>query len=329
MIRLSTATDVLAAIPAMLGFVPVQSIVAILFGESESDGTTVTRVILAARYDADTEVSSIAYQLSGIAARENATGAILTAVVAGPGASTALDNMAMVGDGLEAHGARVVMSLHTAEITTGAQWINLETLERGAVTDPSTSEVTAHVVAEGRSVETTRAALAARYGIAAEADPRAAAESAAEQGEDFPRTTITELAAVVQGRETPSADLAARVGLLAAINPALRDALLSLAHYGAADAHAAMLLVANQVRGVARVQTLTITGMFAYLDGRGAEAGIAFDAARDAAETAPETHTGLLDMLEIAIQDSIRPDAIARLVTIGVEVAEKLGVEFN
>ena len=61
----------------------------------------------------------------------------------------------------------------------------------------------------------------------------------------------------------------------------------------------------------------------------GAEAGIAFDAARDAAETAPESHTELLDMLEIAIQDGIRPDAIARLVTIGVEVAEKLGVEFN
>jgi hypothetical protein len=203
----------------MLGFVPVQSIVAILFGESESDGTTVTRVILAARYDADTHVSSIAYQLSGIAVRENATGAILTAVVAGPGASTALDNMAMVADGLEAHGARVVMSLHTAEITEGAQWINLETLERGAVTDPRTSAVTALTVAEGRSVETTRAAIAARYGVAAEADPRAAAEAAAEQGEDFPRTTITELAAVVQGRETPSADLSARVGLLAAISP--------------------------------------------------------------------------------------------------------------
>lgn len=46
-------------------------------------------------------------------------------------------------------------------------------------------------------------------------------------------------------------------------------------------------------------------------------------------ETVPEANIGLLDMLEIEIQDDIRPDAIARLVTIGVEVAEKLGVEFD
>ncbi|WP_256973995.1 hypothetical protein [Rhodococcus sp. NCIMB 12038] len=37
----------------MLGFTPVQSIVAILPGEFEADGITGTRIVLAARYDAD------------------------------------------------------------------------------------------------------------------------------------------------------------------------------------------------------------------------------------------------------------------------------------
>ncbi|MFC9363711.1 DUF4192 domain-containing protein [Rhodococcus sp. NPDC057014] len=327
MIRLSTATDVLAAIPALLGFVPVQSIVAILVGESDTDNAP--RVILAARYDADTDVASVAYQLCGIAVREQATGAVLTAVVGGPGASAALDNMAMLGDGLEAHGTRVMMSLHTAELIEGSQWVNLETLERGAVPDPSTSAVAATMVAEGRSIETTRAAIAARYGIAAEADARPAREAFRDQGHDFPRATITELAAVARSREVPSADLAARVGMVAAASPQLRDALLSLAHYGAAEAHAAMLLVANQLRGAARVQTLTATGLFAYLDGRGAEAGIAFDIARETADTAPEADTGLLDLLDVAVQNGIHPHAIAELVTIGVDVAQKLGVEFD
>ncbi|MBA8965058.1 hypothetical protein JOJ86_007424 [Rhodococcus percolatus] len=327
MIRLSTATDVLAAIPAMLGFVPVQSIVAILVGESDTDNAA--RVILAARYDADTDVSSVASQLCGIAVREQATGAVLTAVVGGPGASAALDNMAMLGDGLEAHGARVMMSLHAAEIVEGAQWVNLETLERGAVPDPSTSVAAATRIAEGRSIETTRAAIAARYGIAAEADPRPAREAFHEQGHDFPRATITELAAVARSREIPSADLAARVGMVAAASPQLRDALLSLARYGVAEAHAAMLLVANQLRGAARVQTLTITGMFAYLDGRGTEAGFAFEVARETADTSSEADTGLLDLLDIALQNGIHPHAVAELVTVGVDVAQKLGVELD
>ncbi|EKT79742.1 hypothetical protein WSS_A26005 [Rhodococcus opacus M213] len=327
MIRLSTATDVLAAIPALLGFTPVQSIVAILVGESDTDRAP--RVILAARYDADTDVSTVVYQLCGIAVREQVTGALLIAVVGGPSASAALDNMAMLGDGLEAHGVRVMMSLHTAELVEGTQWVDLDTLERGAMPDPSTSAVTATMVAEGRSIETTRAAIAARYGIAAEADPRPAHDALHDQGHDFPRATITELVAVARSREIPSADLAARVGMVAAASPQLRDALLSLAHYGAAEAHAVMLLVANQLRGAARVQTLTAAGLFAYLDGRGTEAGIAFDVARETAESAPETDTGLLDLLDIAVQNGIHPDKVAQLVTVGVEVAQQLGVEFD
>jgi len=92
---------------------------------------------------------------------------------------------------------------------------------------------------------------------------------------------------VVQGREIPSADPAARPRVARRDQPRTAGPRCSPSpHCGAAKAHAAMLLVANQVGGVARVQTpLTIAGMFAYLDGRGAEAGIAFDAARDTAET--------------------------------------------
>ena len=65
------------------------------------------------------------------------------------------------------------------------------------------------------------------------------------------------------------------------------------------------------------------------LDGRGTEAGIAFDVAHATVESAPETDTGLLDLLDIAVQNGIHPTAIAQLVTVGVEVAQQLGVEFD
>lgn len=329
MIRLRTATDVLAAIPAMLGFTPVQSIVVILLGEFEADGITGTRVVLAARHDADQDAEITADQLCGIAARENVTAVILAVVAGGPGAATALDNMTTLRDRLAAEGVAPMMSLHTAELTEGAMWVNLDTLERGAVPDPTTSAVHAAAVFDGRNVATSRAAIAARYGLAAEADPRIAARAAAEQGDDFARATITEFAAVVRNGEIPSGDLAARVGLVAASGPKQRDAFLGLAHYGAAEAHAAMILVANQVRGDARVQTLTITAYFAYIAVLGPDAGIAIDAARDSADQVPEAETGLLNLLDIALQNAMRPDIIAGLTATGIEAAQKLGVEFD
>ncbi|MEU2004501.1 DUF4192 domain-containing protein [Rhodococcus sp. NPDC019627] len=330
MIRLRTATDVLAAIPAMLGFTPVQSIVAILLGQlDDADGITGTRIVVAARYDADQDAEISAERLCGIAARENVTGVILAVIAGGLGAAAALDNMTTLRDRLAAEGVAPVLSLHTAELTEGSMWIDLDTLERGAVPDPTTSAVHAAVVFDGRNVATSRTAIAARYGLAAEADPRIAARAAAEQGDDFARATITEFAAVIRNGEIPSADLAARVGLVAASGPTQRDAFLGLAHYGAAEAHAAMILVANQVRGQARVQTLTITAYFAYIAGTGPEAGIAIDAARASADDAPEAETRLLDLLDIALQRAMRPDTIAGLTAAGVESAQKLGVEFD
>ncbi|MFE5702200.1 DUF4192 domain-containing protein [Rhodococcus koreensis] len=329
MIRLRTATDVLAAIPAMLGFTPVQSIVAILLGQFEADGITGTRIVVAARYDADQDAEGTADQLCGIAARENVTAVILAVIASGPGAAAALDNMTTLRDRLAAEGVDPMLLLHTAELTEGAMWVNLDTLERGAVPDPTTSAVHAAAVFDGRNVATSRAAIAARYGLAAEADPRIAARAAAEQGDDFARATITELAAVIRNGEVPSADLAARVGLVASSGPMQRDAFLGLAHYGAAEAHAAMILVATQVRGHARVQTLTITAYFAYIAGTGAEAGIAIDAARASAEDAPEAETRLLDLLDIALQRAMHPDTIAGLTASGIECAQQLGVEFD
>jgi hypothetical protein len=329
MIRLRTATDVLAAIPAILGFTPVQSIVAILLGESEADGMTGARLVLVSRYDADQDAEIPAERLCGIAARENATGVILAVIAGGPGAAAALDNMTSLRDRLEAEGVAPMLSLHTAELTEGAMWVNLDTLERGAVPDSTTSAVHAAAVFDGRNVATSRAAIAARYGLAAEADPRIAARAAAEQGDDFARATITEFAAVIRNGEIPSADLAARVGLVAASGPTQRDAFLGLAHYGAAEAHAAMILVANQVRGHARVQALTITAYFAYIAGTGPEAGIAIDAARVSAEDAPEAETRLLDLLDIALQRAMHPEMIAGLTASGVQSAQELGVEFD
>lgn len=330
MIRISTATEVLAAIPALLGFTPVQSIVSILLGEfDKADGSTGTRVVLAARNDIDVDATDMADQLCRIARRENVTSTILVAVASGADTSKALDGIAVLRNRLEADGIATTRSLHTPDLNEGAMWSDVDTLECGVVADPATSAVHAAAVYAGRTIETSRSAIATRYGLAAEADPRIAAQTADEQGDDFARTTLSELASVVRSREIPSADLAARVGHLATTGMTQRDALLSLAHYGPAAAHVAMTLVSNQVRGSARVQTLTIAAYFAYVAGEGPEVGIAIEEARASAERAPEARTRLLELLDVALQSGMRPDAVAGLTVSGIECAQRLGFEVD
>ncbi len=96
--------------------------------------------------------------------------------------------------------------------------------ESGRTADPILSEVSMNRIMSGRQTSSSRAEIEARYREDTAADMDAARDAAAEQGEDFARNTITEIAAVVRNFEVPSLDLAARAGLCAAADPHHRDA---------------------------------------------------------------------------------------------------------
>ncbi len=134
-------------------------------------------------------------------------------------------------------------------------------------------------IMSGRQTSSSRAEIEARYREDTAADMDAARDAAAEQGEDFARNTITEIAAVVRNFEVPSLDLAARAGLCAAADPHHRDAMIGIVRISPQAAADAFGTIAAHLRGNYRVQVLTLAGLAAYVDGDGAAAGIALEAA--------------------------------------------------
>lgn len=105
--------------------------------------------------------------------------------------------------------------------------------------------------------------------------------------------------------------------------PARRDALTGVVTINAAAATDAFTAASAHLRGNYRVQILTLAGLAAYVDSDGVAAGIAFDAA-DSIDVDP-SRTTLLQLLDKSLEAGIKPEAIAELANIGVEVARSMG----
>ena len=115
-------------------------------------------------------------------------------------------------------------------------------------------------IMSGRQTSSSRAEIEARYREDTAADMDAARAAAAEQGEDFARNMITEIAAVVRNFEVPSLDLAARAGLCAAADPHHRDAMIGIVTISPQAAADAFATIAAHLRGNYRVQSSPLPG---------------------------------------------------------------------
>lgn len=171
-------------------------------------------------------------------------------------------------------GIHSVRTLVAESLEIGAEWFDTNGEESGRTANPFLSEVSMNRIMGGRQTSSSRAEIEARYREDTAADMDAARAAAAEQGEDFARNTITEIAAVVRNFEVPSLDLAARAGLCAAADPHHRDAMIGIVTISPQAATDAFGTIAAHLRGNYRVQALTLAGLAAYVDGDGAAAGI-------------------------------------------------------
>ena len=319
-IRLTTATDVLAAVPAILGFVPADSVVTV--GLIDHDGQPAT-VGFVARTDA-TAAAPIDHFRHAIA-QAAVTSAIWVVVGTGEVAAAGLDQVEELQRGLESQ-VRNIRTLVAQSLEFGAEWFDTNGHESGVTEDPNASDVSLAKALNGRPTASSRDEIAARFAEGPAVDTSTAYAAAADQGEEFVRTTITELAATLRNRQTPSPDLAARVGVCATV-PLTRDALIGVVAINAAAAVDTFTAVAAQLRGNPRFQLLALAGLSAYVDGNGALAGIAFEVAQSIkAET---THTGLLDLLDKSLNMGVAPDVIAELVEIGSGIAESFGIDID
>lgn len=353
-LRVGEPGEFIAAVPALLGFVPHRSLVACMLQEvpGRSDAVVLGAV---ARHDLDIPGCGawlrVARQLAGLCAQEKAAGVLVLLVddragppCAGrPGARTArLRDLLRILDGaLDAVGVEVAEAWAVREIADGAPWWSLLDLEcTGAQLDPATSPIAVAHVLDGRPIRASREEMTDVVGT----DPDLCAEVASDlervtaaaadryrqavcRGEPgiYSRAALDlvlgKVTVLDSGGRAAARDLAEVA--VALRDPAVRDAMFALA-LGEQVVPAEVLwsLLCRGLTGSDRAEAATLLGYSAYANGDGPFAGVALDAALDA----DPQHTVAV-LLDTALRTGMPPREVRKLAVSGRAKAAALGVE--
>ncbi|HEY5857023.1 MAG TPA: DUF4192 domain-containing protein [Aldersonia sp.] len=355
-VRIGAPGDLLAALPAMLGFPPERSIVVACLGGDTGTalGAVMRHDLLVSRTRGLEPIMTAALdQFAAVAARERASGVIAaivddTAVCTRPrgscdhrrrrrgcGRYLATRRHELVVAGLRTRLRRQsihLLAVHvTAEVAAGQPWWSLRNDDRGGLLpDPSATAVAAAHVFEGRQIHGSRADVAAVIAPDETAQRAVAAElRALEQDPTAPERLLTRGGLELVLRAVAEFDPAAppEFRRCAEIAVALRDrdvrdALIALSVGASAeDANALWAHLCRVLPAPDRAEPATLLGFGTYIRREGPLAGIAF-----AAALAADPPHRLARLLDSALQAGMRPDDMRDLADTGYRCAKRLGV---
>ncbi len=323
----------IAALPAVLGFVPEKSLVLV----SLEDG----RMGAVMRADLSADLIDNLHRLAELAATSGADD-VVAVIVDADGALCPMcsaDHRELC-DALRAELERNSVGLYSAHVVdrveSGGSWHCVDGCGAGgAVEDPTASPMAAAAVLDGRRLYGRRADL---HAVIAIADPirsrrlidpiRAHAATRQAQWQADPDGSgrrdvekALEVAARVSAGEQPSdAELAELACGLTDV--AVRDTLYALAvGVDAAAAEALWSVLARCLPNPWRVEALVLLAFSAYARGDGPLAGISLEAAL---RSDPDHR--MAGMLDTALQSGMRPEQIRELTGTGYRLAKRLGV---
>ncbi|MGW0042695.1 DUF4192 domain-containing protein [Rhodococcus sp. NPDC003348] len=332
-VHLSDPADLIAAVPALLGFRPHRSLVVICLGGVPATVQAVMRHDLAGTASNCDRLS--VDRLAALCERAGAASVIVVVVddrAHGDGPIHDLHH-ALV-DLLSASLAEVGVALAGAHavtgIETGAQWWGLLGDPRhGTVPDPTASAVAVAQVIRGRPIRASRLELerileprpradrdrvARLLALARHPTSRARPRSV--------RSALEDVLARIASSDGALSDEGVAAIAVALEAPAVRDSVLALAITELADAaERAWIVMARALSGPARAEPAALLGFSAYARGDGPLAGVALTAALDA-----DPGHRLAGLLDDALHGGIRPDVIVDLARTGRDVARTLGV---
>ena len=349
-VTLSAPGDLLASVPALLGFRPARSIVAVcLSGErNPSVGAVMRHDLVLSGGDVPTPPMYAALgQFATVCEREQATGVLLVLVddrFTDPPAIS-LDELSAIVEEFEElldfTPTELLDVFVTAEIAAGREWFSLlGGGGYGAQSDPTSSRVALARVVEGRAIRSSREELEAtievgpvleRMQIAALIErgrqssllrrELAGRSATPERGHRLElELVLTHVARVSSGERLLAPEYAELA--LALENVTVRDSALALAVGPYADdAEQLWILLARNLPDPERANPAALLGYSAYLRGDGPFAGIALAAALDS-----EPGHVLATLLDGALHSGLRPTEVRGLADIGYERAEAIGV---
>lgn len=330
---LSRPGALIAALPAILGFVPESSLVLVSVDDGELGSVL--------RVDLSEELADSIGHLADVAAAAAPEKAIAVIVDAhGACCPVCSDEHRRLIGALEQELSRNDIGLLAAhvvdEVAPGGRWHCADGCGAGGtVDDPAASPLAAAAVLEGRALYRRRSDLqaviapddAARSAAVAAAIDDAAADRAAAAAGDARglarrdvEQAVAAIVAMAVGRMPGGTELA-RLG--ASLSDVLvRDTLCALAiseHSGAAE-----MLWSTLARSLPepwRAEALVLVAFSAYARGDGPLAGVSLDAAL---RCVPQHR--MAGLLDTALQSGLRPDRIRGLADTGYRLARQLGV---
>ncbi|WP_084501741.1 DUF4192 domain-containing protein [Nocardia xishanensis] len=358
-LRVDDPGELIAAVPAMVGFYPSRSLVVAVLGPSEPGASPAIAAVL--RFDLEPEggrrglAASFAALIGQICAAERAT-EVLAVIVddragrparkAQRGARSGAAGRALIGalaERLGADGIRIGGAWAVAAIEEGRPWWSLsDRSEGGAVPDPSASTVALAHVLDGRPILRSRSELTDRVAVDAAlcAEVGAELDSAVAVARDrFARAVrhdelpgyrrrslehvLWQVANIESGALLTAPEIAEIVAALR--DRVVRDAMFALAAGDhAAAAERLWLTLARGSSGSDRAEFAALLGYSAYLRGDGPFAGIALEAALDA-----DPSNAMAILLETALRAGMRPEQLRRLARSGYATAAWLGVDLG
>jgi hypothetical protein len=316
----------IAALPAVLGFVPEKSLVLVTVDRGEMGCVM--------RVDLSDELTASVEHIADVAATAGPDAAIAV-VVDDEAAGCRMCNeayrrlAASLSSALAERGIELLAAHVVDRIAAGGRWHCADGCgHTGSVEDPSASPLAAAAVLDGRRLYARRAEL---QEVIATADPPRSVALAemigscedARSDADARRDVETAMAAaadVADGRPLPD-DTAARLAC-ALTDPLVRDTLYALAvgdYAGQAESLWAEL--SRTLPEPWRVEALVLLAFSAYARGDGPLAGVSLDAAL----RCDDSHR-MAGMLDTALQSGMRPEQIRDLATTGYRLANRLGV---
>ncbi len=323
----------IAALPAVLGFVPENSLVLVSLGGGELGSVM--------RVDLSEELANRVGHLADVAAAAGPEAAIAV-VVDADGAHCPSCNeeyrqlCTALTDALSQHDIELWAAHVVDRVALGGRWHCVDGCgSSGLVDDPSASPLAAAAVLDGRRLYPRRADLQAVIAVddaarsaelAGAVSEQAAGRRAAHRADARGCTrrdvenAMAAASGVASGQSLSDTELA-KLGC-ALSDGQVRDILYALAvGENAGEVESLWALLARTLPPPWRVEALVLLAFSAYARGDGPLAGVSLEAALRC-----EPDHRMAGMLDMALQSGLRPEDIRELALTGYRLAKRLGV---
>jgi hypothetical protein len=331
--RFTRPGALIAALPAVLGFVPEKSLVLVSLEAGEMGAVM--------RLDLSKAIGGELTHLAEVAAASGAD-TVVAVIVDAEGAPCPMCNQDyrdmcdQLTTALAAHDMDIYATHVVDRIEAGGRWHCVDGCGAfGAVEDPMASPLAAAAVLEGRRLYPRRSDLQAVVAIAdasraASLVPAISEHAAAREadwradpggcGRRDVEAAMALSARVNDGAELDDGQLAMLACALTDVD--VRDTLYALAvGADAGNAEALWALLSRTLPEPWRIEALVLLAFSAYARGDGPLAGLSLEAAL---RSDPEHR--MASMLDTALQSGLRPEQIRELAATGYRLAKRLGV---